>query len=179
MTAKAEAEDESASEALYEIVNGDRRALRDTACESAVASLLGALLGRFAGARRLGRVQCRGLFALGPLSNQRRPDVAFISFRRWPQAVPHTDAWDVTPDLAVEVVSSLDTMAEQLAKMREYFQAGSLLVWLVLPSQREIYVYQSPTQIQVLTQADTLGGGTVVPGFQVPVATLFEDVPPP
>jgi Uma2 family endonuclease len=172
-------DDESAAEGLYEIVDGERKLLRDTACESSVASLLAAFLGRFANTQRLGRVQGRGLFALGPTSNQRRPDVALVSYQRWPQPVPHTDAWDVAPDLAAEVVSSRDEMAEVLAKVREYFQAGARLVWLLLPSERLIYVYQSPTQIQVLTQADVLDGGAVVPGFQAPVATLFEDAPPP
>src|SRR4051794_15601476 len=142
-------DDESAAEALYEIVDGERKPLRDTACESSVASLLAAYLGRFTDGQRLGRGQGRGLFALGPTSNQRRPDVAFVSYRRWSQPVPHTDAWDVTPDLAAEVVSSRDAMGEVLAKVREYFQTGVRLVWVVLPSEHLIYVYQSPAQIQV------------------------------
>ena len=170
--------DESAAEALYEIVDGERKALRDTACESSVASLLSALLGRFSRTRRFGRVLCRGLFALAPTSNQRRPDVAFVSYQRWPQAVPHTDAWEVAPDLAGEVVSSRDEMTEVLAKVREYFRAGVQLVWVVMPSEWLIYIYHSPTQIQVLTHADTLSGEAVVPGFQMPIATLFEDMPP-
>ena len=38
------------------------------------------------------------------------------------------------------------------------------LVWVVYPEQRQVYIYDSPTQIRVLTTDDTLDGGTVLPG---------------
>ena len=33
----------------------------------------------------------------------------------------------------------------------------------------------TPPNVRLLTAADTLDGGTVVPGWTVPVAALFED----
>ena len=74
------------------------------------------------------------------------------------------NAWDVVPDLAVEVISPYNLAEESLQKVREYFQAGVTLVWVVYPEERQVYVYESPTQIRVLTTDDTLDGGTVLPG---------------
>jgi Uma2 family endonuclease len=114
-------------------------------------------------------------------SRNRRPDLAFVSSDRWPADRPKSsrdNAWDVVPDLAVEVISPYDRANEQLKKVLEYFEAGVRLVWVVFPEWRVIHVYESPTQIRVLTEADTLDGGPVLPGFQLPLDRLFDPVVP-
>ena len=42
---------------------------------------------------------------------KRRPDVAFVSAKRWSlkREVPGTESWDVIPDLAVEVISKTNS----------------------------------------------------------------------
>jgi Uma2 family endonuclease len=170
------------TEGLYEVIDGQRKELPPIgASETNVANVLWGFLIPFARTQNLGRAVGEMLFNFAAINKQRRPDVAFVSYQRWPKAepVPVTNAWDVVPDLAVEVVSPTETMVQVLEKVREYFQVGVHLVWLVLPPERLIYIYHSPTQIQVLTHADALSGEAVVPGFQIPVATLFEDMPPP
>jgi Uma2 family endonuclease len=169
------------TEALYEVIDGQRKELPPMgASQTNVANILWEFLIPFARTQNLGRVRGEMLFNFAAINKQRRPDVAFVSYQRWPKAqpVPETNAWDVVPNLAVAVVSPTEAMVEVLEKVREYFHVGAELVWLVLPSERLIYIYHSPTQIQVLTHADTLSGESVVPGFQMPVATLFEDMPP-
>jgi Uma2 family endonuclease len=108
---------------------------------------------------------------------QRRPDVAFVSAERWPigRRIPDDAAWDVVPDLAIEVVSPTNTAAEVLARVREYFQAGVRRVWVVYPNERLIYTYQSPTSVRVLQAGDDLDGDPLLPGFRLPLTTLFED----
>jgi Uma2 family endonuclease len=171
----------SDADALYEVIDGQRRELPPMgAHEVNMASVLIALLGPFVRAKNLGRAVGEMLFNFPSLKKQRRPDVAFVSYQRWQKGVPvpHANAWDVVPELAVEIVSPTDTMIEVMAKVREYFHVGVQLVWLVLPTERLVYVYTSRTQIQVITEADVLDGGMVVPGFQIPAAELFEDIPP-
>jgi Uma2 family endonuclease len=113
------------------------------------------------------------------LGLRRRPDVAFVSYQRWPRnrRVPRAEAWDVVPDLAVEVVSPSNTAEEILAKIREYFQASCLRLWVVYPAEEMVYVYQSPTQLRVLTRNDNLEGEDFLPGFRLPLAELFEQEP--
>jgi Putative restriction endonuclease len=65
-----------------------------------------------------------------------------------------------------------------LQKIGEYFQAGVHFVWVVYPERRQVYVYESPTQIRVLTTDDILDGGTVLTRFQLRVASLFGPIAP-
>jgi Uma2 family endonuclease len=77
------------------------------------------------------------------------------------------------PDLAVEVISRSNTPAEMARKRKEYFKAGTSIVWHVYPRTRTVEVYTSPSKFRTLTIDDTLDGGTVLPGFRLPLRTLF------
>jgi Uma2 family endonuclease len=101
--------------------------------------------------------------------------VAFVPYARWPRTrpVPDTNAWDVLPDLCVEVVSPTDAAEELRDKITEYFQSGVRLVWVVYPRHQVVDVYDGPTRVRILTRADALDGGPVLPGFQLPLAELF------
>jgi Uma2 family endonuclease len=122
------------------------------------------------------------LFRLGPNLPQRRPDLAFVSYQRWPQnrpvPPPGINAWDVVPDLTAEVVSPSDDAADLLNRVYEYFTAGVRQVWVVYPTRQVVHVYESLTQIRVVTITDELVGDPVLPGFRLPLATLFEDAGP-
>ena len=100
-----------------------------------------------------------------------------MSAARWPygKRAPKKNAWDIVPDLAVEVLSKSNTAEEILAKLWDYFQAGTRLVWVVCPSVRQVYVYTSPTDVRILAEPADLDGGEVVPGFRVSLHRLFED----
>jgi Uma2 family endonuclease len=168
---------------FYEVVNGERigKPLM-SAYAVKVGSTLVRKLGAFADDNKLGEVVSEMLFRL-PLkedaSRNRRPDLAYVSFTRWPADRPmpaRGDAWEVVPDLAVEVISPTNLTQETMQKVQEYFQAGVSLVWVVFPLERQIYVYESPTQIRVLASGDTLTGGAVLPGFELPLSRLFGPV---
>lgn len=166
------------SDVLYEVVNGQIVELSRGAFEVGLASLINGLLGPFARQNRLGQSVAQMLFLLDPKANlQRRPDMAFVSFDRWPRKrrIPRGDAWEVVPDLAVEVVSESNTAEEILTKIREYFQAGVRLVWVFYSTEESVYVYTSPTKNVILTRNDELDGGDVVPGFRLPLRALYED----
>jgi Uma2 family endonuclease len=62
-------------------------------------------------------------------------------------------------------------------KLKEYFLAGSRLVWLVDLEIRIVSVYTSPDEVTVLREGDTLSGGDVLPGFTLPLKQLFARVP--
>jgi Uma2 family endonuclease len=103
--------------------------------------------------------------------------VAFVSTARWPldRALPETGDWDVVPDLAVEVISPNDIFKDVLAKVREHCHYGVQVVWVVAPEEQQVYVYDSPTHVRILTRQDELTGGEVVPGFRLPLGLLFQD----
>src|SRR5260370_14581096 len=93
---------------LYEIVNGERVEKLMGFRECLIASDLGSDLSHYARTGQLGRVCIEAMFCLDAAhALERRPDVAFVSYQRWPKKrrLPRTNAAPVVPDLAVEVVS--------------------------------------------------------------------------
>lgn len=88
-----------------------------------------------------GFVTAHALFALP--GHDLRPDVAFVSFDRWPQScgIPRSNAWPVVPDLAAEVVSPNDGFRDVTAKPGTYFESGVRAVWLVDPRAEQVHLY--------------------------------------
>jgi Uma2 family endonuclease len=164
---------------LYEVINDQVVEVAPMgAYEVWIATLLVARLTTFVRQYQLGRAVQEMLFDLAPvIRHKRRPDVAFVSFDRWPRQrrIPRTEAWEVVPNLAVEVVSRTDNVDHVIDKVAEYFHAGVERVWVVLPSQEQVYTYESPTSVRILTRADTLHGEPILPHFRLPLAELFEE----
>jgi Uma2 family endonuclease len=168
-------------EQLYEIVDGHRLEIPHMgALASIMASRLVFELQSFAKIHNLGQAVTETLFRLPlPKERNRRPDVAFVSFQRWPKGRREgldENAWNVVPEVAVEVVSPSDDAEELLNKVGEYIQAGVLLVWLIYPKQSLVHAYESLTNVRGFTRSDTLDGGTVLPGFKLPLGDLFLEV---
>jgi Uncharacterized protein conserved in cyanobacteria len=103
----------------------------------------------------------------------RAPDVSFVAAERAAQQRGRTGFFEGPPDLAVEVVSPHDTAEEVEAKVLDYLEAGTRMVWIVRPRTRTVTVYRSLREVQVLRPGDTLDGGDVLPGFTLPVEALF------
>jgi Uma2 family endonuclease len=165
---------------LFEIIDGQRVELPPaSAFASRIASLIVRRVGNFAEENDLGVAVTETLFRLAlPVARNRRPDVAFVSFERWPKGRDMDDrdnVWNVVPDLAVEVVSPTDLAEEIIEKMDEYFRSSVRQVWIVYPRQRLLHVFNSLTSVRVLTRADELDGGAVLPGMRLAVASLFPE----
>ena len=167
---------ETNEDTLYEIVNGQRQETSPMgALASEIASELGGHLWAFAHQHQLGAVFNEMLFAL-TTGLARCPDVAFVAKDRLVAAdVLQTDPahYAASPNLAVEVVSPTNGMTEVLQKVQEYFDAKVQRVWVVLPQQRQVYAFSSPTQVRILTATDELEGEAVLPGLRLPVGAIF------
>jgi Uma2 family endonuclease len=171
----------AAEETLYEIINGQRVELPPMgAYASLIASWLHIHMGSFVEAGRLGILAIETLFILdGKRNLRRRPDIAFVSTERWPRErpIPEEGDWEVIPDLAVEVSSPNDLLKDVLAKIDEYFALGVRQVWLVVPTRQCVLVFDTRTRVRILTAADELDGGILLPGFRLPLASLFQHQP--
>jgi Uma2 family endonuclease len=145
--------------------------------ESWVAGKLIRFVGNYADAHDLGEV----LPPDGPIrfapTQVRLPDVSFFSRARLPGGrFPAGPITDVVPDFVIEVLSEGNTRREMERKLREYFFAGVRLVWYVDPELRVVDVYTAPDQSRRLGEADILGGGDLLPGFQLPIAQIMPRV---
>jgi Uma2 family endonuclease len=105
----------------------------------------------------------------------RIPDLSFIAWERLPgRESPKDPIPDLAPDLAVEVLKEGNTKAEMARKVREYFEAGVTLVWLIDPRKRTARVF-SALEKSVLVRADqALNGGDVLPGFVLILSDLLD-----
>ncbi len=111
----------------------------------------------------------RGMYSVVP-DQVRMPDVSFTRWARMPADYPANPAPDLSPDLAVEVLSPSNTPREIERKRRNYFAGGTRLVWVFDPPTRTVAVYTPDrTEPTVLTDADTLDGADVLPGFTLAV----------
>ncbi len=81
--------------------------------------------------------------------------------------------WPGAPDLAVEVVSPNDLYTEVSDKVAEWLEAGSGMV-VVNPRRQQVSVHTPDADVKVLDVDDTLDGGEVVPGWQLPIRELFD-----
>jgi Uma2 family endonuclease len=108
----------------------------------------------------------------------RIPDVAFVSWKQLPNKQRPTEPIpNLVPALAIEILSAGNTEKEMKRKLKEYFLAGVQVVWFIDPRDRTVAVYTAPDQWVVLTEQQTLDGGTVLPGLKLPVQAVFAKMP--
>jgi Uma2 family endonuclease len=145
--------------------------------ESRLAMFLAWLLNAYVIPRNLGIVTGPdGTVQLMP-GLVRIPDVAFTHWDRLPgRRAPTVPVPLLAPNLAVEVLSRGNAPGEMAVKREDYFAAGVELVWEIDPDRRTVAVYTAPDNSTILGPAYTLDGGTVLPGFTLPVRQLFDEL---
>jgi Uma2 family endonuclease len=160
---------------LFELIDGVLLEKDMGFYESYLATLLARFLTEFVQDNDLGIVAgADGMLKLFP-DQIRIPDISFVSWDKLPnRQVPEASVPELVPNLAVEVISKGNTKKEMDRKLEEFFAAGVKLVWYVYPKSRSVSVYTSPTSRVEVTESDSLEGGNVLPGFSLPLASLFE-----
>ncbi len=114
---------------FFEIVRGRRVKVPPPAVLAALTTTHVAIrIGNYAKAHALGEAVAHALFRLRRVDELcRRPDAAFVSFERWPRHRPMSlvdEAWDVVPDLAVEVVTPDERAGDLMEKTADYLAHG-------------------------------------------------------
>jgi Uma2 family endonuclease len=162
---------------LVELVDGVLVEKVMGAQEAYLTCLLIELLGAFVRQRKLGFVfGPDGAARLAP-GLVRIPDVSFFAWEQFPdRKVPRVPMVQVAPLLAVEVLSPSNTPKEMERKLHDYFEAGVKLVWYMDPVPRTVRVFTAPEESQLLREDETLQGGTVLPGFILPLKELFGEL---
>lgn len=102
----------------------------------------------------------------------RAPDVAFVSNARLPHPLP-SGYPAIAPDLAVEVLSPGDRPGEMLAKVADWLEAGSTLVWVTDPVRRVARAYRADGSDATITETGVLAGENVLPGFECALASIL------
>ena len=161
---------------LWELIDGELVEVTPASDEpSSLGATIVFLLSQHIRPVKLGRVYgADGGFVLFPgRDTVLAPDAAFVRADRAPQGEARKHFPRLAPDLAVEVLSPCDRMAEALRKVALYLEAGVPLVWLVDPDSQSVTVFRPDAAPAIFHASDTLEGGDVLPDFRVPVAEIF------
>jgi Uma2 family endonuclease len=156
----------------YEIVDGRKEVKMAGAKHGEIGAALIIELGIYLKQNPIGRVyNSNTTFQIGEF--ERMPDVSFVSAARIPNDGAPAGKWEIAPDIAAEVISANDIWDKVNRKVREYFAGGVQQVWLISQQEREVMIYDSPTQIRVVTVDEELTSEAILPGFKCRVADIF------
>ena len=102
----------------------------------------------------------------------RRPDICiFLEPVSW-ENTPGNWAQGA-PDIAIEVLSPSNRPGAMREKMRDYFEAGALRVWIVDPKTRTVTIHRADGSETIFRDGDRLEDPDVMPGFGVEMKELF------
>lgn len=100
----------------------------------------------------------------------RRPDLSFYTEE---QIISMKNGKNEIPAFVIEIISPSDNQMRILEKNQEYFQAGVKVIWLIMPSLKQVHIFHSPKQIQICTDDDICSASPVIDDFQITVNQLF------
>ena len=88
------------------------------------------------------------------------------------------------PDFVVELRSASPLTplrkggkeARLRAKMEEYRENGTRLGWLIDPKNKQVEIYRTRRDVEVLQNPETLSGEDVLPGFVLEVPPIFRSL---
>lgn len=105
----------------------------------------------------------------------RSPDASWLKRNRWnalSQEQKERFA-PVCPDFVVELRSSSDCLKRLQNKMREYRDNGTSLGWLLDLETRQVEIYRSGQDVEVLQSPATLSGENVLPEFVLNLESIW------
>lgn len=156
----------------HELVDGELRTMAPAGYEHGkIAQLIAKRLGNYAEAHKLGIV-CSSDTGFRIARNPDSvlcPDVPFVKQER---DLDERGYYPGTPDLAVEVISPTDPYTEVNEKVSKYLAAGTPMVVVVDPRKKCVSVYAGGS-FTLLSIGDVFDGGSVVPGFKLPLQEIF------
>jgi Uma2 family endonuclease len=100
---------------------------------------------------------------------------AYVKTHRLGRVYPDdTTYYHLAPDVAIEIISPSERAANMRAKLREYLRTGVRQVWQVHPDTQEVIVHRADGTVNTYEIGQTIPGADVLPGFELPVADVFE-----
>jgi len=159
----------------YYLIDGELRIkMAPNEMHGETASLISYYLLEYVLPRGLGRVGIEvGFHPPGDRGTALLPDVSFISAARMTKRALSSYV-PLMPDLAVEVISPSQSLAQVREKAERYLRHGSALVWLIDPQAQTAEVWRRGSDERETIAGDgELSGGDVLPGFRLPLRQIF------
>jgi Uma2 family endonuclease len=110
--------------------------------------------------------------------NCRAPDISFVTRVRL-QAIGFRRStrrfFPGAPDLAVEIRSPNNTRRELDNRLRDFFEGGMRLAWIIDLEKQCVEIYRSVTACKLAGVGAFLEGEDLLPGFRYAIADLFKE----
>ncbi|BAS54549.1 hypothetical protein NIES2135_01960 [Leptolyngbya boryana NIES-2135] len=105
----------------------------------------------------------------------RSPDASWILSERWNALLPEKQASfaEIVPDFVVELRSSSDTLVSLQEKLEEYIANGVRLGLLIDRKHRQVHVYRSNQEPEILDHPDSVSCEPEMPGFAMKMAKIW------
>ena len=106
------------------------------------------------------------------------PDASWIAIERW-NALSNEERKTfapICPDFVIELRSESDRLTTLQDKMKNYLNNGIRLGWLIDPLKKQVRLYRTGTQPEVLSQPESVSGEEVLPGFVLDLRPIWNDV---
>jgi Uma2 family endonuclease len=101
-------------------------------------------------------------------------DIIYVSAEVLAQQTELSTIINGIPTLAVEVLSPSDLMEDVNDKIDALLAAGVPMVWIIDPRRKTVTVHRPDADPAIFGIRQELNGDPHLPGFRVPVASLFE-----
>jgi Uma2 family endonuclease len=110
-----------------------------------------------------------------PNGADRSPDAAWVKLERWNALTPEQQKkfLPLCPDFVVELLSPSDSLKETQEKMREYRDNGALLGLLINRKNRQVEIYRSGAEVQVLDNPTQVSCEPVLAGFVLTLGSIW------
>jgi Uma2 family endonuclease len=98
----------------------------------------------------------------------RRPDMGYFSND---QIESEEEA---IPAFCIEVISTHDQINDVKKKIKEYFEHGVQVVWIILPDEAMVEIYTSVKDVKICMGADICSASPVLEDFNIQVNELLQ-----
>ncbi|WP_199247498.1 Uma2 family endonuclease [[Phormidium] sp. ETS-05] len=110
-----------------------------------------------------------------PNGADRSPDASWVKIQRWQGLTPEQKKkfLPLCPDFVVELRSESDNLNNLQYKMKEYWENGAQLGWLIDPQNQRVEIYRPGKEVEILENPVALSGEDVLPGFLLQLNGIF------
>ena len=105
----------------------------------------------------------------------RSPDVSWIANARWNSLTDKQKRGfaPIDPDFVLELMSPTDELITTQQKMLEYMTCNIKLAWLINPDDRQVEIYRSRQDKEVLDNPSSLSGENILPNLIVDLSDIL------
>jgi Uma2 family endonuclease len=163
---------------IHEVVNSELvMSPKNDFFHGDICSELLTVLRTFVREKRLGAVLDSSTGFWMKNRNCRAPDISFVSrerlialnFKRSTRSF-----FPGAPDLAVEILSPNNTRAEIDQRLRDFFESGTRLAWIIDPDAKRAEICRTLTSRKLIEAGGHLEGEDLLSGFRYPLDDLFK-----